>query len=336
MEIRTLLKELTDTFSIGHLDGAREIIGRYLDFCQIKNTGSNGLIATLNSGCEKTLLFDAHVDEIGMIVTDVSNDGFITVSNAGGIDLRHLPSKEVIIHGKEKITGIFSSTPPHLSKGEEKCADSIDKIKIDTGLGDKAEKIISKGDFVTFKNTFLELGANRVCAKALDNRAGCATLILLANMLKSEALPVNVAFLFSDSEELGLRGARTSAYNIDTNEAVVVDVSFGNAPSIDSQKCGKLGKGAMIGISPILSGDISNKLLILSDDKNIPCQKEVMAEATGTNADVISLLKSGIKTGLVSLPLRNMHTDCEIIDLRDIENTATLLYHYVLGGGSNA
>ena len=334
MELKTLLKELTDSFSIGHLDGAREIIGRYLDFCKVENVGSNGLIATLDKGYDKTILFDAHIDEIGMVVTDISDSGFITVSNVGGIDLRHLPSKEVIVHGKEKVLGVFSSTPPHLLKDEEKCADSIDKIKIDTALGKKAKEIISKGDFVTFKNTFLSLSENRVSAKSLDNRAGCATLILLAHLIKDKTLPANVVFMFSDSEELGLRGARTAAYDINTDEAIVIDVSFGDAPGISPLKCGKLGGGAMIGISPILDNDIKDKFLSLADNNNIPCQKEVMSESTGTNADVISTLKSGIKTGLVSLPLRNMHTDCEVIDLRDIENTAKLLSLYVLSGGN--
>lgn len=333
MELKTLLKELTDSYSIGHLDSAREIIGRYLDFCHLEKCGANGLIASINNGSDKTILFDAHIDEVGMVVTDISDKGFVTVSNAGGIDLRHLPSKEVVIHGKKEILGVFVSTPPHLSKDDSKCAQDIGSIKIDTGLGEKANEFISKGDFVTYKNTFLSLGEKRISAKSLDNRAGCALLVLLAHLLKGKDIPYNIIFLFSDSEELGLRGARTAAYKIEADQAIVIDVSFGNAPDISSTKCGRLGSGAMIGISPVLCRDITDTLLCISEKNNIPVQKEVMGSTTGTNADVISVLKSGIKTGLVSLPLRNMHTDCEIIDLCDIESTAKLLCEYVLSGG---
>ncbi len=333
MKLECILKELTDCVSIGHIDDAREIIGRYLAFCsEVKNCGSNGIIASLNANKEKTVLLEAHIDEIGMTVTHISDTGFVTVSNAGGIDLRQLTSKEVIIHGKKDVQGFFISTPPHLSKDDKKFSD-IKELKIDTGLGNKAKDIIEVGDLVTYKNEFIKLGSKRICAKALDNRAGCAMLIYLAERLSKKELPVNVIFLFSDGEELGLRGARTAVYPLEANEAIVIDVSFGNAPDVPSDKCGKLGDGTMIGISPILCKEISNKLISLCNDNNLPYQSEVMGSTTGTNADVITVSKSGVKTGLVSIPLRNMHTDCEIIDLTDIENTALLLESYILSGG---
>ena len=333
MELEYILKELTDCVSIGHIDDARKIVGRYLAFCsEVKNCGSNGIIASLNANKEKTVLLEAHIDEIGMTVTHISDTGFITVSNAGGIDLRHLTSKEVIIHGKKDINGIFISTPPHLCKDDEKFTD-IKELKIDTGLGNIAKDIVNIGDLVTYKNEFIKLGSKRICAKALDNRAGCAMLIYLAERLSKKELPVNVIFLFSDGEELGLRGARTAVYPIEADEAIVIDVSFGNAPDVPSDKCGRLGNGAMIGISPILCKEISNKLVSLCNDNSFPYQSEVMGSTTGTNADVITVSKSGVKTGLVSIPLRNMHTDCEIIDLTDIENTALLLESYILSGG---
>ncbi len=334
MKLEDIIKELTDCVSIGHIDGAREIIGRYLAFCDIKNCGSNGILASLDFGKESTLLLDAHIDEIGMTVTHISDTGFLTISNAGGIDLKQLPSREVIIHGKKDVSGIFISTPPHLSKDDKKLSD-IKEIKIDTGLGDKAKDIISVGDFVTYKNEFLKLGDKRICAKALDNRASCAMLIYLAQRLKDKELPVNLILLFSDGEELGLRGARTAVYPLNVSQAVVTDVSFGNAPDVPSDKSGKLGFGAMIGISPILNKTITEKLISIAKENNIPYQSEIMGGTTGTNADVITLTKSGIKTGLVSIPLRNMHTDCEIIDLTDIENTASLLESYIMSGGIN-
>lgn len=334
IDIKTLLKELSSATGIGHINSARETIGRVIStFADIKNCSGGGLVATINKSKEKTVLLDAHLDQIGFIVTNVSEEGFLTVSPCGGIDLRQLPTREVIIHSKSEIPGVFTSTPPHLSKGEEKLSD-ISKIKIDTALGSKAASVIAPGDFVTFKGSFNSLCSSRVSGKSLDNRAGCAALIALAERLNKKELPVNVIMLFSNSEELGLRGARTAVFGIEADEAVVVDVSFGDAPDVPSSKCGKLGGGAMIGISPILSRKITRTLEATAEIEGIPFQREVMGSVTGTNADVITVSKSGIDCGLVSIPLRNMHTDCEIVDIKDIEATIELLEAYILKGGS--
>lgn len=334
MEIKTLLKELCATNGIGHINSARETIGRIVSpYADVKNCGNSGLIAQINTGKEKTILLDAHLDEVGFIVTNVDNYGFVTVSNCVGIDLRQLPTREVIIHGKTEIPGIFVSTPPHLSKKDERFSD-ISTIKIDTALGEKAKEQISVGDFITYKAHFYELGLHRVSSKSLDNRAGCAVLAALAERLKEKEIPVNVVMLFSDSEELGLRGARTAVFSIQADEAICIDVSFADAPDVPAEKCGKLGQGVMIGVSPILSRKITRTLEGIADNENIPFQHEVMGSTTGTNADVISVSKDSINCGLVSIPLRNMHTDCEIVDLRDIEATVKLLESYILNGGS--
>ena len=333
MNLKSLLKELTDTVGIGHLNAIRETVKGYLSpYAAVEETGSLGLIGKIDLGKEKTILLDAHIDEVGMVVTNVSENGFLTVNNCGGIDLRTLPAREVTVHGKEDISGIFISTPPHLSKENEKFKD-INKILID--VGEENAKKVSAGDFVTHKNNFVCLGDTRISAKALDNRAGCAVLLALAEKLSGKVLPCNIIFLFSDGEELGLRGARTSVYAHSPSEAIVIDVSFGNAPDVPSSKCGKLGKGSMIGISPVLDRNITRTLENIAKEENLPYQSEVMGSSTGTNADVITVSKSGIKTGLVSIPLRNMHTDCEIVDIKDVETTVSLLEKYIMEGGIN-
>lgn len=334
MDIKELLKELTLSFSIGHIDGAREILGRVVSpYAQIEKIGNNGLVATIKGEGKKTMLIDAHIDEVGFVVTNVDEKGFLTVSNCGGIDLRQLPTKQVVIHGKQKVKGVFVSTPPHLSNKTEKYT-NIGDIKIDTGLCENAKEIISVGDFVTFDGEFFCLGENRVTCKSLDNRTGCAVLALLAERLNGKKLPINVALLFSDSEELGLRGARTAAFKVKADMAVVVDVSFGDAPDVKTQECSPLGSGVMIGSSPILCRDITRALEKTAKENNIAYTNEVMGSTTGTNADVISVTKEGLPCALVSIPLRNMHTDCEIVDIRDIEATVDLLEKFVLSGGN--
>lgn len=333
MELKKLLEELSAATGIGHINSARDILGRVVSPFAETESCFGGLIARIDSGKEKTVLFDAHLDEVGFIVTDIADNGFVTASACGGIDLRQLPTREVVIHGKTDIAGVFMSTPPHLSKDEEKLSD-LSKIKIDTALGEKAKALISVGDFITYKPSFISLCGEKVSGKALDDRAGCAVLVALAERLHGKELPVNVVLLFSNSEELGLRGARTAVFGIDAHEAIVVDVSFGNAPDVPASKSGVLGSGPMIGISPILSRSVTRTLESVAQSNGIAFQREVMGSVTGTNADVISISRSGINCGLVSIPLRNMHTDCEIVDINDINATVELLSEYVLKGGS--
>jgi endoglucanase len=152
-------------------------------------------------------------------------------------------------------------------------------------------------------------------------------------MLEGKNLPFNVAFVLSDGEELGLRGIRTASFKINPDEAIAIDVSFGDGIGISSEESSKLGSGAMIGMSPTLDSAISKKLIDLCEDKNIPYTHEVMGSRTGTNADMISVNREGVRTGVVSIPLRNMHTDSEIIDLKDLESLCNLVCEYILSGG---
>ncbi len=332
MNIKETLIKLSNAVSIGDITDASEIAVNILSsYAEATRDGINVVGKMMGEG-DYTLMLEAHIDEVGFVVTDVDCDGFLTVKNCGGIDLRTLPARTVAVHGKEKITGVFCATPPHL--GGPKEYDDISAIKIDTLLGEKAKDVISVGDSVTFMANAAELKNGRVTGKSLDNRAGVVCLLELAERLHGKNLPCNIVFAFTDAEELGNRGAITTTFDISPDEAIVLDVSFADAPDIPSNECGNLGGGAMIGMSPVLDKNISKKLVSIAKENNLSHQNEVMGSRTGTNGDVISVSKSGIKTGLVSIPLRNMHTDCEIIDIKDIENVCNLLENYILKGGN--
>ncbi len=333
MNIKERLFELSKADASGYVAEARDIAYTMLSkYCKCEKSDTLNTFGFLKGESDYTVMLDAHIDQIAFVVTNVDDNGFLTVSNAGGIDLRQLPSRRVIIHGKEKVTGVFVSTPPHLSDGEKEYTD-ISVIKIDTALGNKAKAIISVGDIVTFCTEPVSLLGDRVAGKSFDNRAGVCVLIEVAKQLSKEKLPVNVAFLLSDSEEIGLRGAKTAAFKVSPYEAVIIDVSFGDTPGVSSDKTGELTKGAMIGISPLLDKAMSKKLILAAKEKDIPYQTEVMSSASGTNADVIAVTKEGVKTATVSIPLRNMHTDCEILSISDLENTVALLCEYIRNGG---
>ena len=333
MNVKNDLFLLSAADGIGCVDDASslafEALGKY---CNVKHLDNLSVIGEIKGKSDYTLLLDAHIDEVGFIVTHVSESGFLTVQKCGGIDLRHLPAKVVTVHGKEKITGVFASIPPHLSKGEE-LPDNITEYKIDTMLGAKAKELINVGDFVTYKATPDEMLGTTVTGKAFDDRAGCAVLLELARRLSGKELPITVKFLFSDAEELGLRGAGTAAFEFTPDEAVAIDVSFGNGPDISPFECGVLGEGAMIGISPVLNRTVTNALIKAAEETGVKFQREVMGGRTSTNADVISVTKSGIKSGLISVPLRNMHTDCEVLDLNDLISVCDILEKYIMSGG---
>ena len=295
------------------------------------------LIATVE-GAGKTFLLDAHADRIGLIVTSIEEGGFLRVAKCGGMDARVLAAQDVTVWGREPIYGVITSTPPHLTKGEDaKKAVDFDSMLVDIGMSkEKAEQLISPGDRITVRCPSAELLNDRISAAALDNRAGCAVIIRAAEMIAQADSHPTVKLLFSVQEETGGDGAVTGSYQIDADECICVDVSFADAPDMPSNKCGKLGKGPMIGIAPVLDYEISTKLQQAAKEKNIPYQLELMGDSTGTNADHISISRGGIKTGLVSVPQRNMHTGVEIIDVKDVENSAKLIAEYVLGGGLNA
>lgn len=331
MEIKKLLKELCESDGMGGLDGTLKTAEKYLSgFAEVRRSGGS-LIGTINGDGQKTVLLDAHIDEIGMMVTGIDN-GFLKVAAAGGIDHRILAAMRVRIHGKKTVAGVFCSVPPHLKKKDSAPPD-FDSLYIDTGLGESASDVISVGDRVTFDQTFEELAGDAVTGKSLDNRAGVAALIRCAELLKDKALSCRVVILLSDMEELGGDGAKTEAFSLYPDEAVVVDVSFGNAPDIPPDKTGVLSDGPMIGVSPALSARVTDRLKNAAGALKMKYQTEVIGGKTSTNADVVAVTGSGIPCGLVSIPLRNMHTPAEIVCVGDIENTAELLAEYIAGCG---
>lgn len=279
------------------------------------------------------LLLDAHIDEIGFIVTHITDDGFLKVSNCGGVDRRLLLAQQVSIFGSETIKGIITSIPPHLEDDDKKVP-KMDDIYIDIGMSkEQAEKTVSLGDRGVIDARACQLLNDRVTSKAIDDRSGVLVILNTLEKLKGKPLPYSITALFSAQEETGERGAKTAAFKINPDLAIAIDVSFALTADDSVHKCGELSKGAMIGIAPSLSKSMSDELIRVAKEKDIPYQLEVMDGTTGTNADVIGVTRSGVKTVTVSVPLKYMHTPVEVVSLNDIENTSELLAEFILQGG---
>ncbi len=301
------------------------------EFCpdaEIKNGNVTGTFGSFKPE-RPHLLLDAHIDQVGMIVTFITDDGFIKVGSLGGLDMRLIPAQQVVIHGKTDIKGIVCSVPPHLS-GNGSTALKIDDVIIDAGFSkEELEKIISPGDFITFDVKCHELAGTRITGGALDDRCGVAAVLYALSLLDREKLKYNLTVLFSAQEELGERGAKIAAYEINPDIAIAVDVSFGLAKGENPDKCGLLGAGPMIGISPSLSREISDELISCAKKTDTRYQIEVMSGLTSTNADQFSVNRCGAKACTVSIPLKYMHTPVEVIDLDDVISTGKLLCEFI-------
>ena len=312
-------------------DVIKELVG---DFAEVSADGMGDILVTMgDKNAKKHIMLDAHVDRIGLVVTYINENGFIKAEPVGGIDLRTLQSSAVKVLGKENILGVICTMPPHLSKNDDEL--SKDKIWIDTGLSaDEVKKLVSLGDKIIVCSEFRELLNNQVAVSALDNRAGCAVLVKCAELLKDKNLPCRLSLVFSVQEETSELGAGISAYSLEPNEAVVVDVGFAKQDGVPDEKSGKIGCGAIISISPVLSKKVTDKIKDIAKRLDMECDYEVCGGATGTNADKISSSRGGIMTGCISIPEKNMHTQVEVVSLDDMEKIAELLSIYVQEGGA--
>lgn len=307
---------------------ALDMLKKYCPDAEIKNGNVIGKFGKFNESLP-SLVLDAHIDQIGMIVTYITDEGFVKIGNLGGIDRRLLPAQQVVIHGKRDIKGVICSVPPHLSSGKNEVI-SFSDAAVDTGMTkSELEEIISYGDTITFDVKCRSLIGSRITGGALDDRCGVASILYALELLKDQKIAYNVTVIFSAQEELGERGAAIGAFEINPDIAIAVDVSFAFAKGENEQKCGYLGKGPMIGISPSLSREISHKLIDTAKNSKIPYQIEVMNGLTSTNADRYSVNREGAESCTVSIPLRNMHTPVEVIDISDVEFTGKLLAEFI-------
>ena len=303
---------------------ALKYLKNYTDDCFIKNGNVIGNFGNRKNGTPH-ILIDAHIDQVGLIVTNIYESGFIGFSNVGGIDRRLLPAQQVCIHGKKKLAGVVCSTPPHLSGSDNKI-NKIEDFYIDTGMSFEAvSNIVEPGDRITFASMPKELLNDRITGPALDDRSGVASILYALELLRNQKYECSFSVTFSAQEELGERGAKIAAFDIDPDIALAVDVSFAYCLGDREYECGKMGQGPMIGISPSLSREISDKLIEISKNENIPYQLEVMNGLTSTNADQFSVNRTGCKACTVSIPLKYMHTPSEIIQIDDVENTGRLI-----------
>lgn len=310
----------------------RGLCKKYLSkFMAVDSDVNGSFVGKMGNGQLKILL-DAHIDRIGLVVREIDEKGFLLVSAVGGVDPRVLVGAEVTVIGKERLLGVICSTPPHLlTKADKEKGVEVKRLAVDIGLSkEEAEKKVEIGDRIVIGSKSLTLLNNKISCAALDDRCGVAALILAIERLDKKLKSCTVALQLSSQEEVGGSGAKTAAYTADSDIAIVVDVGFGSDPYCGKTDTNELSKGPSIGISPTLDRELMLELVETAKQNNIPYQHDVMSGRTGTNADNINISRGGVRTALLSIPLRHMHTAVEVIDVRDVEYTAELIAAYVM------
>ncbi|MBE6587906.1 MAG: M42 family metallopeptidase [Ruminococcaceae bacterium] len=290
-------------------------------------SGTHIFVKRCNKENAPRIMIDAHFDEIGMIVTDILDGGFLSVANIGGLDRRIMPAAEVLIYGKETIYGVIVSTPPHLqAPGDSKKVPKIDGIRIDTGYTkEKLSEIVEIGTPIGFYEKPVMLGEKRMASRSLDNKACCAAAYLAAAALRAEDMAADLYVTLSAREEATMAdGASSSAYAILPDVAIVTDVTFATAPGVKAEESGKFGSGPVISLSAVTDRPLTDALIDMCKDSEIPYGVTVDATNTGTNATMLTLVGDGIPVAVVSVPIGSMHTYNETVDLSDIENAARL------------
>lgn len=270
------------------------------------------------------LLIDAHFDKIGMMVSSITENGFLGVTAVGGLDRRILPASEVKIHASRDLYGVIASIPPHISKKND--VPEISDIYIDTGLDKNTLKeLVSIGDYVTLTGEFQELLNDRVTCAGLDDKA-CLTAILdMVSRADKSKLCFDIYVTASAQEETGKNGARLVAYSIKPDIAIATDVNFAFSEGLDTYNTIEMGKGACVDISATTDRRLTKSILRLCEQRGIPYSPICEPSRTGTNADGISVCGEGIKTALLGVPLRAMHTPSEVVSLRDISSLSKIL-----------
>ncbi|BCJ85393.1 M42 family metallopeptidase [Effusibacillus dendaii] len=277
------------------------------------------------------ILIAAHMDEIGLIVTKIEQGGFVRFTQLGGFDPRTLIGQEVVVHGRTDCHGIVGSKPPHLTKPEEREKTiPLKELYIDLAMPEASvQERVQVGDIITIHRKAMQLQNGFLAGKALDNRASVAAMLECLQEMKRLRIQADVYAVATVQEEVGLRGAVTAAFGIDPDIGIALDVTHGLTPGTANDLAFKPDAGCVIAGGPNIHREIFEKFSELAKRHNIKHQIRFNQGPTGTDANAIQITRDGIPTGLLSVPLRYMHTSVETICYRDVERTGKLLAYFI-------
>lgn len=298
------------------------------------------VVGVVNPEAEYKVVIEAHADEISWFVHYITDDGYIYVKRNGGSDAVIAPSMRVNIWTAEKgpVRAVFGYPAIHVRDITKDTAPKVTEIFLDCGAANKAgvqEMGINIGDVVTFDDGLIELGADYLCGRALDNRIGGYMIAEVLRKIKEggHKLPFGLYVVNSVQEEIGLRGAEMIANRVKPNVAIVTDVTHDTySPMYKKLEQGdqKCGSGPVLTFGPAVQNNLLKLIFDAAKENEIPVQRAVASRFTGTDTDAFAYAAGGIASALISLPLKYMHTTVETVHKGDIEAVINLIFHSVL------
>ena len=336
IELKNFLKSLISAPGLSGFESpVREIIRSawepYVDEIGVSRLGS--LHAKVKGSAPEprpALLLAAHMDAIGLMVTGVQ-DGFLRVTQIGGLDARVLPGQLVRVYGREELSGVIVQPPGHLLPSSAGSGPvPLEYLLVDVGLlPEQVKELVRVGDLVSFDSQPLEMGKDVLAGHSLDNRASVAAVTHCLQELQSRQHSWDVWSVATAQEEETLGGAFTSAFALKPALAVAIDVTFGSSPGSPGHLTYPMGDGIALGWGPNVHSGMFRAFKELAERLEIPYQVEVMPRHSGTDAYGLQIARAGVPTMVIGIPLRYMHTPVEMVSMKDITRAGRLLAEFV-------
>lgn len=330
---------LTQLISLPGLSGyespVREVISNrwrpLVDELTVSKLGSlHGLKRASTGKPQGRIMLAAHMDAIGLMVSGY-NENLLRVTQIGGVDPRILPGQSVTVHGKKDLPGIAILLPDRLvTEAHREKSPVLERIFIDTGLNETELKAaVEVGSPVSFATPPTPMEGGILAGHSLDNRVSLAALTLCLEELKSTKLAWDVWAVATVQEEETLGGALTSAFEIEPDLALVIDVTFGKGPGATDHRAFPPGKGVTIGLGSNIHPSLEKRLKALADAEKIPYATEVLPSSSGTDAITLQVSRGGVPCEVIGIPLRYMHTPAEEVVLADVESAGRLMVKFI-------
>jgi len=311
---------------------AAELLRPFVDEAYVDRFGNAVGVRRCGKPNAKKLLLDAHLDEIGLMISGIE-DGYLRFRSIGGVDPRMLPDLELTILTQLPLFGVVACLPPHVQTADDHDKSiPITELRIDVGMSQaQAEQCVPIGTPVVFRSTCFRLGETQVCGKAMDDRSCFVTLLRTAELLWDRQLDVDLMILGSTREEVSGAGAKVGTFALAPDCCIAVDVTHGKTPDAQASKdrVFELKGGPVIGVGPNMTRWMTRRMEEKAKAGRIPYQLEVISGHSGTNGWHMQTVREGIATSVVSLPLKYMHSPVETLELTDIESLAALLAAFI-------
>lgn len=341
METKNILKELVEipspsSFETNIRKVIEKMVAPYVDSVTIDVHGNLYCSKkTHNSINAKNLMLIAHMDEVGLMITYIEENGYIRFSNIGGVDANILKGRVVQVFHKDTIIyGVIGTKPARMTKDSEPVKVDFSDLWIDLGLKNKseAEKHVSIGDYIVVSSNYFEMPNRLVSCRGCDNKSGVVVLIKLLEIIANYEISCNIDVVMSVQEEIGLRGAKTASYHLSPDYCIAVDVTHAtDYPSINKAKFGdiRIGAGPVIPIGADFSNIVQDSLRSCASVSNINYQVSALPNSSSTDINAVQVAKGGCYSGLIAIPCRYMHTPVEVISLNDLENVCNILVKFI-------